>query len=114
MRLISFSVALALLSSASFGQQGPGTTVDKPAGPPQGQPTPQGYTGAYGPPGPATPYYTGPLPDVDVGTGLSVEGPHGTTGTVKAVPCGLSAQETDGTTTCVGIPNEAAGKRRPE
>jgi hypothetical protein len=34
------------------------------------------------------------------------------TKTVKAVPCGKAARETDGTTTCVGIPDTPERKRR--
>jgi hypothetical protein len=33
------------------------------------------------------------------------------TKTVKAVPCGTVARETDGSTTCIGIP-DAPGRRR--
>jgi hypothetical protein len=72
---------------------------------------PQGYTGAYGPAGPATPYYTGPLPEVDTGTGRVVVEPGGSTMTVKAAPCGTAARETDGSTTCIGLPDESARNR---
>jgi hypothetical protein len=67
--------------------------------------TPKGYTGAYAPAGtPPTPYSTGPLPQVDNGSpGLDVAAPDGSTKSVKAVPCGAAAHETDGSTTCVGI-----------
>jgi hypothetical protein len=66
---------------------------------------PKGYTGAYQPAGtPPTPYSTGPLPKEDSGPGLDVAAPDGSTKTVKAVPCGTAAHETDGTTTCIGIP----------
>jgi hypothetical protein len=98
MRLASLFAALALSASTSFAQQGP-------AAPPQGQPAPQGYTGAYGPSGPTTPYSTGPLPEVSSSTGRSVEGPNNTTVIVKAAPCPVAARGTDGTTTCVGIPD---------
>jgi hypothetical protein len=132
MRLISFSITilLALLSSAALAQQPPGTTGDtighppplagpppisepspttKPASTPQAsEPAPKDYTGAYGPPGPATPYSTGPLPAIDTGTGRIIVEPDGSTKTVKAVPCGKAARETDGFTTCVGIPGESA------
>ena len=70
---------------------------------------PSGYTGAYGPPGPATPYYKGPLPEVDTGPGRAVVEPDGSTKSVKAAPCGTAAHETDGITTCIGIPD-----KRPE
>jgi hypothetical protein len=131
MRVISFRLALVLLSSAAFAQPLPGTPTDKlvgetighppplPGPPPASEPSkppaanstpssqsaPKGYTGAYGPPGPATPYYTGPPPEVFASTGRSVEGPNNTTLIVKAVPCTGAARSTDGTTTCVGIPD---------
>jgi hypothetical protein len=100
MRFIPASIVIliALLSTASLAQQAP-------AAPPQSQSAPQGYTGAYGPPGPGTPYSTGPLPEVLAPTGRSIEGPNNTTLIVKAVPCTVAARWTDGTTTCVGIPD---------
>jgi hypothetical protein len=66
---------------------------------------PKGYTGSYAPAGTApTPYSTGPLPQSDDGRpGLDVAGPDGSTKVVKPVPCSATAQETDGSTTCVGI-----------
>lgn len=77
------------------------------------EPAPKGYTGAYGPPGPATPYSTGPLLTSSTGPGLNVVGPDGvSTRTVKAVPCGVVARETDGFTTCVGIPDQGEKTRR--
>ena len=133
MRLISFSVtiSLVLLSSAALAQQFP-TTSDSIGHPPPipspppisepssttqpapaastpraSEPAPKGYTGAYAPAGTApapTPYSTGPLPQVDTGPGLDVPAPDGSTKTVKAAPCSTAARETDGTTTCVGIP----------
>jgi hypothetical protein len=42
--------------------------------------------------------------DIVASDGVSTE-------TVKAVPCGTAARETDGTTTCVGIPSTSARKR---
>jgi hypothetical protein len=74
----------------------------------------KGYLGAYAPPGtPPTPYSTGPLPTQDTGPGLNVAAPDGIgTKAAKAVPCGTVARETDGFTTCVGIPDaQAAGRR---
>jgi hypothetical protein len=71
--------------------------------------TPKGYTGAYTTPGDPKPYSTGPLPQVDTGPGRDVPGPDNTTKSAKAVPCKATAQETDGTTTCIGIP-EKKGK----
>lgn len=138
MRLMSFStvILLALLSIAR-AQQSPGptgNTIGLPpplAGPPpmsdplraQGapgaaasqpnEPAVKGYTGAYTPAGPPpAPYYDGPLPMSSTGPGLNVVGPDGATRTVKAVPCAVSARETDGFTTCVGIPDQSRTKRR--
>jgi hypothetical protein len=75
---------------------------------------PKGYTGAYGPAGTRpTPYSTGPLPRADDGTpGLDVAAPDGSTVQVKPVPCSTAARETDGSTTCVGIEEEAKRKNR--
>jgi hypothetical protein len=64
--------------------------------------TPSGYAGAYAPaPVPGTLI---PAPVTVTGPGLNVGGPNGvSTRTVRAVPCSTAAQETDGTTTCVGL-----------
>ena len=86
-------VAFAAFPSIAFAQ----TDTSKP----------QGYTGAYGPPGPATPYYKGPLPEVDTGPGRTIVEPDGSTKSVKAAPCGTAARETDGITTCIGIPDKS-------
>ena len=85
------SISLVLLLSPALAQQTPEAA--------------KGYLGAYGPAGPAKPYSTGPLPEVDTGTGRAVPGPDGTTKTAKAVPCSTAARESDGTTTCIGIPD---------
>jgi hypothetical protein len=86
-------VAFAAFPSIAFAQ----TDTSKP----------QGYTGAYGPPGPAAPYYKGPLPEVDTGPGRTIVEPDGSTKSVKAAPCGTAARETDGITTCIGIPDKS-------
>jgi hypothetical protein len=135
MRLISISIAcsLVLVMSTALAQQPTGASDEKIGRPPplpgpppvsgssaqqpsSEKPAPSGYTGAYQPTGtPATPYYSGPLPQTDTGPGLSIAGPNGESRTVKAVPCGLAARETDGSTTCVGIPDrndQRAGKGR--
>src|SRR5450432_1729840 len=131
--------ALSLLASAAPAQQSPATAGDtighpppipgpppisepssaaKPApanSPPRAsEPAAKGYTGAYAPAGtPPTPYSTGPLPESAEGPGLNVVAPDGvSTRTVKAVPCGTAARETDGTTTCVGIPDQSPARRR--
>jgi hypothetical protein len=66
--------------------------------------TPKGYTGAYAPAAPI-PYSAGQLREVDSGPGLNITAPDGSIKTVKAVPCTPYARETDGTTTCIGIPD---------
>ena len=116
MRLISFSATVlsSLLSSAVLAQQ-PSDSIGHPPqiqGPPPisepsatKQPTPaasaheasqpasKGYMGAYGSPGPATPYFAGPMPEMDAGPGRAIAGPDGSTKIVKAVPCSTAARE---------------------
>jgi hypothetical protein len=96
-RMITFPIGavLAVLASVAFAQTD----------------APKGYTGAYAPAGtPPTPYSTGPLPAIDTGTGRVIAEPDGSTKTVKAVPCSPAARETDGFTTCVGIPDNTGAK----
>jgi hypothetical protein len=90
-------VAFAAFPSIAFAQ----TDTSKP----------QGYIGAYGPPGPATPYFKGPLPEIDTGTGRTIVEPDGSTKNVKAAPCSTVARETDGITTCIGIPDKRSKDR---
>jgi hypothetical protein len=94
MRLIPLPLvaALAVLASAAFAQ------TEAPKVAPAGTPP--------------TPYSTGPLPAEDSGPGLDKVGPDGSTKTVKAVPCSTAARETDGSTTCVGIPDESARAKK--
>ncbi|HWO39064.1 MAG TPA: hypothetical protein VNO32_60590 [Candidatus Acidoferrum sp.] len=69
---------------------------------------PSGYNGAYAS-APAlgavpNPPVAGSLPEAVTGPGLNIVGRDGvSTKTVRAVPCSTVAQETDGTTTCVGL-----------
>jgi hypothetical protein len=132
MRSIMFGVAASfvLFASAALAQQPVtgampgGESFSHPPPPPLGgpppdlsatgstpkigDPAPNGYTGAYLPSNaPPSPYSTGPLLTSSSGPGLNVEGPEFTTRTVKAVPCTTSARETDGSTTCVGIPDRS-------
>jgi hypothetical protein len=130
------AILLALLPSAALTQQSPGLSADKSTGetighppplagpppasppgqppasanatPPAGDAPAKGYTGAYGPTGPSTPYFSGPIPMSSGGPGLNVAGPDGSTRTIKAVPCGTVARSTDGSTTCIGIPDQPA------
>ena len=141
MRLISFPivVAFALLSPAALAQQpapkpageaighppplpGP-PPVSQSTAPPAAAPAPQagapaqqkGYIGAYAPASENSPppYYKGPLPTADTSAGLNVVASDGvSTKTVKAVRCSTAARETDGTTTCVGIPDESTRRKR--
>jgi hypothetical protein len=94
MRMITLSFAgfLAFGSSAVFAQQAP-EMVGAGSPPSAGVP----IAGA-------APLVGGPLlPGKD--TGLDKVADDGiSTETVRAVPCSKAARETDGTTTCVGIP----------
>jgi hypothetical protein len=94
MRMIalSFAAFLALGPSAVFAQQAP-ETVGAGSPPVSGVP----IVGAAPPVG-------GPLlPGKD--TGLDKVAEDGfSTDTVRAVPCSIAARETDGTITCIGIP----------
>jgi hypothetical protein len=128
MRLMSVSVTffLSLLSTTALAQQPPGLSPNTQNAPPLVAAPPvaekpaatsapeaaKGYIGAYGPPGPSKPYWTGPLPEADTGPGRTVVEPDGSVKTTKAVPCSTFARETDGTTTCIGLPEESKAKKR--
>jgi hypothetical protein len=60
----------------------------------------------------AAPELGGPLlPGRD--TGLDTVAEDGiSTKTIRAVPCSIAARETDGTTTCVGIPDQGRTPKR--
>jgi len=93
MRILPLAAVLALLGSAAVAQTD----------------APKGYTGAYGPDAPNR-AFGGPVPEVYTGPGLDQVGPDGiSTKVVKAVPCSAAARETDGTTTCIGIPGPTRG-----
>ena len=68
--------------------------------------TSKGGTGASAPaPGAAPASQPNALPEINTGPGLDKVAPDGvSTKTVRAVPCSTAARETDGTTTCIGIP----------
>jgi hypothetical protein len=83
----------------------------------------QQTTGAIGSgspaPPPAMPLTTGTVPEVGgplisgSDTGLNKIGDDGvSTKTVEAVPCSQAARETDGTTTCIGIPDGSLRSKR--
>ena len=129
MRLISFSATVlsSLLSSAVLAQQPPtgdaiGHPPQIPGPPPISEPSatkqpapaasaPEASDPAYGSPGAATPYFSGPMPEMDAGPGRAIAGSDGSTKIVKAVPCSTAARETDGFTTCVGIPAKNSKRR---
>ena len=110
MRVITLVAVLSFLAPTAFAQTE----------------TPKGFTDTYTPvsPGTYTPAtsdtgapsalpFGGPLPEVNTGPGLNIVGPDGvSTRTVKAVPCGLAARETDGTTTCVGTSEGGKARKR--
>src|SRR5882757_3100053 len=107
MRRIAFiaAVAVTMLPLAGFAQQLPGTVPSEttvgvaPSGP-AGAPGPNVVPQPGGPLNPGT--QTGR--DVVASDGISTE-------TVKAVPCSTVARETDGSTTCIGIPDRPARRR---
>jgi hypothetical protein len=100
MRRSTLFAALMILSAPALAQQ-PAPAVDPTAPPPAaGAPV----SGAAPPVG--SPQYPGTT------VGLDKVGDDGvSTKTVKAVPCSAAARETDGSTTCVGIPDTARAPR---
>jgi hypothetical protein len=108
MRVITLVAAISFLAPTAFAQtETPKSFTDTytPGTPGTGAPVPSGA--------PSPLPFGGPLPEVNTGPGLNIVGPDGvSTKTVKAVPCGLAARETDGTTTCVGISEGAKAKKR--
>ena len=108
MRVITLVASLSFVAPTAFAQTE----------------TPKGFTDTYTPgtPGTGAPVpsgapsplpFGGPLPEVNTGPGLNIVGPDGvSTKTVKAVPCGLAARETDGTTTCVGTSEGGKARKR--
>ena len=107
MRMItlSFAAFLALGSSAVFAQRAPETGG---VGSPPAAPPPSTGVPIIG----VAPQVGGPLlPGKD--TGLDKVADDGiSTKTVRAVPCSKAARETDGTTTCVGIPDGSRTSNR--
>lgn len=83
--------ALSVLAAAAFAQ------TDAPKGSPDA---------------PTARPSTGPLPPIDTGTGRVIVEPDGSTKTVKAAPCSTAAHETDGSTTCVGIPDASDSAKK--
>ncbi len=105
MRRISLiaAVAVTMLPLAGFAQQTTGTA---------GSPPPSTLGLAPPPANPnVVPEVGGPL-DPNSQTGRVIVASDGiSTETVRAVPCSTAARETDGTTTCIGIPSKRERKR---
>jgi len=102
MRRIAVFATLALLSSPALAQQTPAATGD-PAAPPSAATAPPSTVGVAPPVG--SPLHPGTT------VGLDKVGDDGvSTKTVKAVPCSTAARETDGSTTCIGIPESGPGR----
>jgi hypothetical protein len=100
------AVALTILPSAGFAQQTPVRSDTPTVG------VAPSATEAGAPLKDVAPQVGGPLLPGSQ-TGLDKVAEDGvSTKTVKAVPCGKAARETDGTTTCVGIPDTTERKRR--
>jgi hypothetical protein len=90
-------VALLTFGSAALAQQTMGSTAPAPA-----VPSALAHDPAPGPdaPQPGDPFFP------DSRTGLDKVAKDGiSTEVVKAAPCSAAARETDGTTTCIGIPD---------
>ena len=108
MRVITLMAAISFLAPTAFAQtETPKSFTDTytPGTPGTGAPVPSGA--------PSPLPFGGPLPEVNTGPGLNIVGPDGvSTKTVKAVPCGLAARETDGTTTCVGTSEGGKARKR--
>ena len=94
------AVAVTMLPLAGFAQQGTVPSASTVGVAPAGSPGPDVVPQPGGPLNPGT--QTGR--DVVASDGISTK-------TVKAVPCSSVARETDGTTTCIGIP-DAPERRR--
>ena len=94
------AVAVTMLPLAGFAQQGTIPSASTVGVAPAGSPSPDVVPQPGGPLNPGTP--TGR--DVVASDGISTK-------TVKAVPCSTVARETDGTTTCIGIPDAPERKR---
>jgi hypothetical protein len=94
------AVAVTMLPLAGFAQQGTVPSASTVGVAPAGSPGPDVVPEPGGPLNPGS--QTGR--DVVASDGISTK-------TVKAVPCSTVARETDGTTTCIGIP-DAPQRRR--
>jgi hypothetical protein len=108
MRNVTMAAILILLSSSALAQQAPSTTGTTTAAPPPASSSSTGVPIGGAAPEIGSPQYPGST------VGLSKLGDDGvSTKTVRAVPCSTAARETDGFTTCIGIPERGSrGSRR--
>lgn len=122
MRMSAFSIiaVLAVTSSAGLAQQAPGTaTGPGPAlsSPPLSEPPPvvPPPLSVPAPPAAPTPSAAGvtapPAAPRSAGAD-SADKDVNSTASVKPVPCGRFARETDGSTTCIGIPEPGSRAKR--
>lgn len=89
MRILALAALLALLGSAAVAQ------TDAP----KSDAGPAGQNNVF-------------VPEEYLGPGRDEVGPDGiSTKVVKAAPCSAAARETDGSTTCIGIPGPVRGGR---
>jgi hypothetical protein len=100
------AVAVTMLPLAGLAQETTGTVTGSPP------PSTPGLAA------PATPVNSNVVPEQGgplhpaAQTGRDIVASDGvSTETVRAVPCGTAARETDGTTTCIGIPSARERKR---
>jgi hypothetical protein len=100
--MLAYAAVFGVLISAASAQTAVPPTDMSPPG------------GLSAPTAAKAPEVGGPLnPATDAG--LAKVAPDGiSTEIVPAVPCSRSARETDGTTTCVGIPGPVRRARRPD
>ena len=101
------AVAITMTPLAGFAQQSPATVPsDATVGVAPSAPGPAGSPGSDVVPQPGGPLNPGTQTgrDVVASDGISTK-------TVKAVPCSTVARETDGSTTCIGIPDAPERKR---
>jgi len=105
MRKITVFAGLILLSAPALAQQqAPAAT----GSPPAAAAAPSSNVPIEG----AAPPVGSPLnPGTTVGL-AKVDDDGVSTKTVRAVPCSRAAHETDGTTTCIGIPDSGPGRLR--
>lgn len=107
-RIVLVAAAAITMTPFSGLAQAPGSVADSPPTVGAAPPT----TGSLPPAGPGTTPQPGDPSLPLTRTGRDVVASDGvSTKTVKAAPCAKAARETDGTTTCVGIP-DAPRRRR--